>query len=439
MKTIDLSPNKEYTEQITSVRDDWSSARLKHVSQINPDSISGTPAEDWEIEYVDISSVNDRGEIEDTDILPYAEAPSRAQRIVQDGDTIISTVRPYLRAISLIESPPDNLVISTGFGVVRPDDEFYPPFLRRVLQADPFINWIVANSNGVSYPAIAPSRLGDLAVPIPSYNEQKKICDYIDYNVGIINDLIDEQQNLINLLEEKEDSLLTKLATQGLNENSILKDSDIPTFDDIPAHWEVKPNRAVFEEVDRRSENGSEELLSVSENTGVTPRSEKDVNMFEADSYEDYKIVEENDLVINTMWAWKGAVGISPCKGIVSPSYHVYSKNDKMLPEFADLFYRSPPYVSEMERFSQGVWKSRNRLYPDVFLRMKTILPPIPEQRQIVESFKSEESAMKNLKGTINGSIELLEEKKRAIITETVTGEIDIRDWEKAEKQVITR
>jgi len=388
---------------------------------------------------VDISSVNDRGEIQDASELSYDEAPSRAQRLVQDNDVIISTVRPYLKAISLIESPPENLIVSTGFGVIRADEILYPPYLRRVLQAEPFMNWIVANSNGVSYPAIAPSRLGDLAIPIPPRKEQEQICQYLDYNIKLINDLIDDQRDLIDLLDEKEESLVATLATVGLKENPILKDAGIPSVDRIPAHWDVKPNRAIFEEVDRRSDDGSEELLSVSEKTGVTPRSEKEVNMFDAESHEDYKIVEEGDLVINTMWAWKGAAGISPCRGIVSPSYHVYSINDNMITEFADLFYRSPPYVSEMERYSEGVWKSRNRLYPDVFLRMKNIIPPISEQRDIVEKFESEKAALDELKRVVSDSIELLEEKRQALITKVVTGEIDIRDWEESEHQVIAR
>jgi type I restriction enzyme S subunit len=149
--------------------------------------------------------------------------------------------------------------------------------------------------------------------------------------------------------------------------------------------------------------------------------------MFESKSLEGYKKTKKDDLVINTMWAWKGAAGIAPQNGLVSPSYHVYRPNDRMLPEFADILYRSPAYASEMDRFSEGVWKSRNRLYPDVFLRMDTVLPPKEEQQRIVDELVKKHSTIDRLDGLIDDSIELLEEKKQSIITKVITGQTHVR------------
>lgn len=105
-------------------------------------------------------------------------------------------------------------------------------------------------------------------------------------------------------------------------------------------------------------------LLTVSHLTGVTSRAEKDVNMFMAESLEGYKRCEAGDLVINTLWAWMGAMGVARQPGIVSPAYNVYQPVAQLDPEYVDLMVRTPRFVEEITRYSKGVWSSRLRLYP---------------------------------------------------------------------------
>jgi type I restriction enzyme, S subunit len=153
-----------------------------------------------------------------------------------------------------------------------------------------------------------------------------------------------------------------------------------------PSHWNCVRNKTLFRGIDDRSDDGSEELLTVSHITGVTRRSEKDVYMFMADSLEGYKRCQPGDLVINTMWAWMGALGISPHHGVVSPSYHVYRPARRgMEPRYFDYLFRTKAYVAEITRNSRGVWTSRLRLYPDVFLDMESLLPPPTEQVAIAD------------------------------------------------------
>jgi type I restriction enzyme S subunit len=116
---------------------------------------------------------------------------------------------------------------------------------------------------------------------------------------------------------------------------------------EIPAHWQEKRGKYFFREIDERSVTGEEELLSVSHTTGVTPRSQKNVTMFKAESYVGHKVARTNDIVVNTMWAWMSALGVSKHVGIVSPSYGVYRPLNRQdyLPEFIDYLLRTPAEV----------------------------------------------------------------------------------------------
>lgn len=117
--------------------------------------------------------------------------------------------------------------------------------------------------------------------------------------------------------------------TRGLDDRVVLKDSGVEWIGEIPMHWEVKRAKFLFDEIDDRSITGSEELLSVSHMTGVTPRSEKNVTMFQSEDYSGSKLCQKNDLVFNIMWAWMGALGISDRVGIVSPSYAIYRQKKR--------------------------------------------------------------------------------------------------------------
>lgn len=164
----------------------------------------------------------------------------------------------------------------------------------------------------------------------------------------------------------------------------------------LPSHWSHLRAKYLFREVDERSITGREELLSVSHLTGVTPRSQKNVTMFLANSNVGHKICRPGDAVINTMWAWMGALGVARHTGIVSPSYGVYRPlvNCNLMPRFADYLFRTPNYVAEYQRRSTGVNSSRLRLYPEHFLRIPVVIPPLKEQEAIVRFLDSASSML---------------------------------------------
>jgi type I restriction enzyme S subunit len=196
----------------------------------------------------------------------------------------------------------------------------------------------------------------------------------------------------------------------------------------IPQGWSMFPAKSILMERKQLSESGEEDYLSVSEYSGITRRKDKiaeDEFISRADSLEGYKIVRKNDLVMNIMLAWKRGLGVSPFDGIVSPAYASFSFN-KGYPPFFHYLFRSDIYVDIFRLFSYGVIPSRWRLYPEVFLSLPILFPPLPIQQSIASFLDSETSRIDALISKKQRQIELLLEKRRAIITKAVTKGLDL-------------
>jgi type I restriction enzyme, S subunit len=136
-------------------RNGFEHRRLKYVASINNEALTEETAADFELQYVDIGNVDSSGNVHEIATYRFEDAPSRARRIVRDGDVIISTVRTYLQAIAPIQSPPENLIVSTGFAVIRPKQGgLNAGFCKYALREPAFLAEVEMRSVGVSYPAI---------------------------------------------------------------------------------------------------------------------------------------------------------------------------------------------------------------------------------------------------------------------------------------------
>lgn len=194
-------------------------------------------------------------------------------------------------------------------------------------------------------------------------------------------------------------------------------DNGLPWVGEIPEHWTMRRAKYLYREADDRSTTGNEELLSVSHLTGVTPRREKNVTMFMAESNVGHKICQRGDLVINTMWAWMAALGVSAYEGLVSPSYGIYRPlSNDLLSGYADRLLRTSIYAAEYTRRSTGVNSSRLRLYPDQFLRIPIILPPEAEQHSIARFTSHIERFTNRYIQAKRHLISLLNEERQVIV-----------------------
>lgn len=411
----------------------WQVKRLRFLVQLNPSKreINSLPR-DTEVSFLPMEAVGDDGSL-DLELVRPIEAVEEGYTFFRDGDVGIAKITPCFEngKGSLFRS----LTNTIGFGtteltILRVTRDLRPEFLYYLTYSSvfrkPAQSWMYGAGGQKRVPD---DYFRNFPVALPSVDEQVAIVAYLDHELADIHELIAAQESLIEMLHEKRTALISQVVTRGLNPDAPMRDSSIEWLGEIPAHWEVRRNKSLFFEVDHRSITGEEELLTVSHLTGVTPRSEKNVNMFMAETLEDYKLCQSGDLVINTMWGWMGAMGIARQVGAISPSYNVYRPRNpsSINPTYFDVLYRTPRHIAEIKRNSVGVWESRLRIYPEVFLSLFSPLPPHDEQAAIAEYIASATHQIDVLVNECYKTIDILHERRAALITAAVTGQIDVR------------
>lgn len=213
----------------------------------------------------------------------------------------------------------------------------------------------------------------------------------------------------------------------GLTPYKTYKDSHLSWLGQIPLHWDVKRAKSVLQKVDVRSDSGREELLTVSSARGIVPRNTANVTMFKAESYVGHKLCWPDDLVINSLWAWAGGLGVSKYHGIISSAYGVYRLRPEapMLPAFLHELVRSLPFNAELRIRSKGVWISRLQMTDIAFLDAPILLPPLREQEAIVRFLDWANGRLERAIRAKRRVIALLNEQKQVIIHRAVTRGLD--------------
>lgn len=406
----------------------WQKSPLRYICELSPEvNFNNVDAND-EITFLPMDKIKHGFFVHHSDIFSKFSASYVS---FSEGDILLAKVTPCFENGNIAIA--ENLIMGIGFGsselfVIRPK-KVQTKFLFYVLQSESFKGAAKASMTGAGgLKRIEPELLRRYYTHLPPTHEQIAIANYLDRETARIDALIAEKERMLALLEEKRLALVSRAVTRGLVDDVPLKPSGLEWLGDIPEHWDVERAKNLFSVRDQRSESGEEELLTVSHITGVTSRAEKDVNMFLADDKSGYKLCYKDDFAVNTLWAWMGAMGISPLEGIVSPDYHVYVTNGALLPEFVELLCRSKPFIAEVNRWSKGVWSSRLRLYPENFFEMRLPVPPHEEQMFIVKSVHEHQKIANELVKALQDSITIAKERRAALITAAVTGQIPVEE-----------
>ena len=216
--TKGLNPNVKMKdsgiEWLGEIPEHWEVSPLKHAVRINQDSLPEHTDENYGIQYIDIGNVDEDGLLNPPKRMTFGISPSRARRVTKRGDTIVSTVRTYLKAIAYIDSEDENLIASTGFAVLTPTDQIQSKYLYYLVSTPQIIDAISSLSVGVSYPAINSSELGSIPIWFPnSIEEQRDILNSIEREIDGIRDLIRKTEKEIELLREYRTTLISEVVT----------------------------------------------------------------------------------------------------------------------------------------------------------------------------------------------------------------------------------
>jgi type I restriction enzyme, S subunit len=406
----------------------WHIKKLKFCCKNNACTLSESTDSELQIRYVDIGSVS-QGKIEKVEYHTFKDAPSRARRIANSGDTIVSTVRTYLKSISYVEEEYADCIFSTGFSILSPYDFFDSKFFSYFLQSELFIDEVVRHSKGVSFPAITSLELGNFSIVIPPTNEQIRIADFLDLKTAEIDQAIAQKQRLIELLQEQKAILINKAVTKGLNPNTPMRDSGIEWLGEIPEHWQVTRLKRLFLEIDDRSTDGSETLLSLRMYAGLVPHDDVSDKPIEDTALAGYKRVYPGQIVMNRMRAAIGLFGVATIFGIVSPDYAIFRQVKELKVDYYLNLFKTELMKKEFLLESKGLGTGSSgflRLYSDKFGMIKVPFPPLEEQTEIWNHIQKIDQEFSKVLEKSDQEIDLLKELKNIVVSQAVTGKIKI-------------
>jgi type I restriction enzyme S subunit len=376
---------------------------LKHACKLNPEALPETTDPEYEFEYVDIGNVTLEAGVGDRQTMTFGSAPSRARKPVQPGDILVSTVRTYLKAVAFIGLEADHWVASTGFAVLRPKQVLEPRYLYRVVQSNPFVDAVVAASTGVSYPAINPSALGSINIPLPDLGTQKLIAAFLDREIARIDQLVEKKERFCELLGEKlgqDIGHLLSIETGNLRPEAL--------------RWVVRVRSGDFisnTEIEKsRSENAP---IAVIGGNGIM-------------AYADKVNAPANTIVVGRVGALCGNVHlVRDPSWVTDNALVVRIITKKVIPEYLVEVIFAANLNTKASRSAQPL------ITGETVKSLKAKFPSIEKQHAICREITSIRDHCYKLQQLVRGSIDRLYELRSALITAAVTDQIDVASWSK--------
>lgn len=394
---------------------------LRYLTRINTRVLPELTSPELTFKYIDISQVDSNGTLSlPEEELCFGEAPSRARRLASVGDTVVSTVRTYLRAIAWVPATAEPLVFSTGFAVLEPV-EVESRFLAYACRSEPFVAEVVARSTGVSYPAINPSDLASIALPMPEAQEQRRIADFLDDRVDRIDRIIAGRRRQADL------AVFARLASMS------------ERMDELAADFGVAPLRRFTSGIEQGASPVGEDRPAEPGEAGVLKTSAILAGSFRPDQNKvvpidvvDARFLVHNGDVLVTRGS--GSAHLVGDAAVARPhngqplylsdlTYRL--KALRLLPDFACLSIisaRGRADLGSLVRQGSGPAKARGE---DV-LAVGVPRAPIAVQKSVVADWLDLELHGTRGSSTLDTSIRILGELKQSLITAAVTGELDV-------------
>lgn len=350
----------------------------------------------------------------------YVQSDIKAEGLAnhfQAGDILFGKLRPYLAKAYQCKA---DGCCSTELLVYR--NKEYSDFFKYTFLAKPFVDLVNSSTYGSKMPRANANFIGSQFIPVPPASEQRAIVSFLDTELGEIDTYMDKEQQLIERLKELKQSLISHAVTHGINPNVKMKPSGIDWIGEIPEHWKVNKIRSLFRERREKVSDKEWPALSVSKD-GVLPQLQTAVK---TDNGDNRKKVCQGDFVVNSRSDRKGSCGFSNYDGSVS-LINIVLKPINVVGQFYHYLFRSNDYIEEFYKNGRGIvadlWTTRYSEMRNIYIPV----PPASEQHAIVDYLQDKTSKIDKLITEKTRELEYMKELRQRIISDAVTGKIDVR------------
>lgn len=347
-------------------------------------------------------------------------------KLVKIGDYVVS-LRSFQGGI---EYAYYQGIISPAYTIMKPRQDFHSDYYKFLFKSATFIKLLTTCVTGIREGQnVDYGKLKNNLIPVPPRAEQDQIVRFLDWKVSEINKLIGIRRKEIQELRSFKNAVVSQLVTRGMDSHAEMKYSGVNWLGDIPKRWKVVKLRQILHSVSEKN-HPELPLLSVVREKGVIIRDVDDTESnhnYIPDDLSNYKVVRKNQFAMNKMKAWQGSYGVSPYTGIVSPAYFIFDIDFKNL-EYFHYAIRSKVYVNFFAQASDGIRVGQWDLQMDKMKEIPFIVPSEQEQEEIVETIKTLQKKCESRMDDLHKEIDVLVELKNKIISDVVTGKIDVRN-----------
>lgn len=406
-------------EWVGEIPTEWEVIKIKYVTKIRNENALFNPLTDKYIGLENVKSYSN--EIVETN----TEYTATVQSVCKKGDVMFAKLRPYLAKVLI--SPFDGFCTSEFLQFK--DFQGNIRFLWYSLLNSELIERVNSSTYGTKMPRANTSFIVNLPLVYPDGDIQNEIAQFLDFKSYKMDEIVANVQKQVDILEQYKQSVITEVVTKGLNTNVEMKDSEIGWIGKTPSNWETRKIGRLFTLRNERNYKPLDEvrLLSLYTDIGVFPHGEQAERGNKAVQAEGYKIVKKNDIVVNIILAWMGAVGISNYDGVTSPAYDVYmSDTSKVVPHYYHYVFRTKAIAGECYKYGRGIMLMRWRTYSSEFKQITVPYPPIAEQQVIADYLDNKCAQIDKIIEEKKKEIETIEAYKKALIFEYVTGKKEV-------------
>lgn len=273
-------------------------------------------------------------------------------------------------------------------------------------------------------------RFAGLRIPVPPEEEQRQIVAYLDYKSNKINERICQRERELQTLSELKQAEIATVVTRGLDPNVPMKESGIEWLGKIPAHWGMMRAKYMFNK-EKRAVRTNDKVVTCFRDGQVTLRENRRISGFtESLTETGYQGVRKGDLVIHQMDAFAGAIGVSDADGKGTSVYHCCTPKGNYSPHYYAHLIREMARSGYIESLYRGIRERSSDFNYDTFSKQYLPIPPREEQDAIVSYLQSRITFIDNYIAKLKEEINYLQEYKQRLISDVVTGKVDVRGVE---------